>query len=130
MSETNEIQGSGFDTLGLSRTLLDAVAKAKFVEPTPIQTSAIPVALSGRDLVGLAQTGTGKTLAFALPIIEKIQQGARRALILAPTRELALQIEEHFAQVGKFLGIRTVVLIGGAPIRRQEAMLRKNPHVV
>jgi ATP-dependent RNA helicase RhlE len=129
MSERNTKQ-TGFGAFQLPEPILRSIEALGFTEPTPIQQSALPVGLSGRDVVGIAQTGTGKTLAFALPILARLSAGLCRALILAPTRELALQIEEEFLKVGGSLGVKTVVLIGGAPFGRQSAMLRRNPHVI
>ena len=106
-----------FKDLPLSAPMLDAVGRAGYEIPTPIQARAIGIALEGRDLIGCAQTGTGKTAAFAIPTIERLcasRPGAgARALVLAPTRELALQIAETFAMLGGARGIRTVTLIGG-----------------
>lgn len=128
MSETNT--KGGFRAFNLPAQLQAALDRGGFTEPTPIQESAIPVALEGRDLIGIAQTGTGKTLAFALPILTQILRGSGRALILAPTRELALQIDATFRKVGESMGIRTAVLIGGAPINRQVLQLKNNPQVI
>src|SRR5580693_2027678 len=87
---------SGFSGLGLSAELLSALDRIGFSVPTPIQAQAIPVAVQGRDIVGIAQTGTGKSHAFLLPILHRFQRGEiRQALVLAPTRELALQIDEE-----------------------------------
>jgi ATP-dependent RNA helicase RhlE len=128
MSELNK--NGGFRAFNLPAQLQAALDRANFTEPTPIQESAIPVALTGRDVIGIAQTGTGKTLAFALPILTQILRGSGRALILAPTRELAIQIDATFRKVGESMGIRTAVLIGGAPINRQVQQLKNNPQVV
>src|SRR6478736_1866005 len=105
-----------FDTLGLAEPLLRALTAADYQIPTPIQAKAIPALLEGRDMMGLAQTGTGKTAAFALPILQRLAAkhggpGPKgvRALILAPTRELALQISESFATYGKYLRLKTAV---------------------
>ena len=98
-----------FNELNLSAPLLRAVAEAGYESPSPIQASAIPPVLAGRDLMGCAQTGTGKTAAFALPMLDRLtaapakKKGAVRALILTPTRELALQIGESFELYGKYL---------------------------
>src|SRR5690349_5283616 len=97
MSETQTKEG--FGALNLSPSILQKITKLGFTVPTPIQQQAIPVALKGRDLVGIAQTGTGKTLAFGLPIVENLET-SKIALILAPTRELALQIQETFQKLG------------------------------
>ncbi|MCO5295934.1 MAG: DEAD/DEAH box helicase [Fimbriimonadaceae bacterium] len=96
-----------------------------FVTPTPIQQEAIPLALEGRDLVGIAQTGTGKTLAFGLPIAANLRSG-EVALVLAPTRELALQIQEVLTQ----LNLRTALIIGGASMGKQVSQLRSRPQVI
>jgi len=109
-----------FDTLGLAEPLLRALTAADYQIPTPIQAKAIPALLEGRDMMGLAQTGTGKTAAFALPILQRLAAkhggpGPKgvRALILAPTRELALQISESFATYGKYMRLKTAVVFGG-----------------
>jgi ATP-dependent RNA helicase RhlE len=116
----------GFGALNLSPSILQKINRLGFTVPTPIQNQAIPVALSGRDLVGIAQTGTGKTLAFGLPIVEMLEPG-RLALVMAPTRELALQIQETFQS----LGIKASLLIGGESFHRQASFLRNNrPPVV
>jgi ATP-dependent RNA helicase RhlE len=109
-----------FDDLGLAEPLLRAVRAENYTQPTPIQAQAIPYLLEGRDLLGIAQTGTGKTAAFALPILERLsanpvprRRGAVRALILTPTRELAVQILESFRAYGRHLGLRSAVIFGG-----------------
>src|SRR5881296_1516506 len=116
-----------FNEMHLSAPMLDAIARAGYTTPTPIQARAIGIALEGKDLIGCAQTGTGKTAAFAIPTIERLcasRPGAgARALVLAPTRELALQIAEHFAMLGAARGLRTVTLIGGEPMGPQLAGL-------
>jgi len=128
MTETSN-NTSAFRDLGISERVSSVLSPLGFTQPTPIQTAAIPAGLSGRDVVGLAQTGTGKTLAFGLPLIDKVlKQG--NGLVLAPTRELALQIEETLHQVGAKLGIRTAVLIGGAPMGRQVSQLRARPQII
>src|SRR5205823_4625704 len=123
-----------FNEMHLSAPMLDAIARAGYTSPTPIQARAIGIALEGKDLIGCAQTGTGKTAAFAIPIIERLcasRPGAgARALVLAPTRELALQIAEHFAMLGGARGLRTVTLIGGEPMGPQLAGLARRPDVI
>ena len=120
---------TSFSDLGLSVPLLKAVASAQYAAPTPIQAQAIPPALAGRDVLGIAQTGTGKTAAFALPILERLREGTRaaptapRALILAPTRELAAQIAESFRMLGRAMGTRVTVVFGGVPKGRQARAL-------
>lgn len=106
----------GFDVFKLNKQLLDAVAEAGYTAPTPIQQKAIPLALAGHDVLGIAQTGTGKTAAYMLPVLMKVKyaQGKHpRALILAPTRELVMQIEEVARQLGKNTDLRIVSLYGG-----------------
>jgi ATP-dependent RNA helicase RhlE len=109
-----------FAQLDLVEPIQRALRAEKYEQPTPIQAQAIPYLLAGRDLVGIAQTGTGKTAAFALPILQRLsavravpQRGTMRALILTPTRELALQIEESFRAYGRHLGLRSCVIFGG-----------------
>src|SRR4051812_42214070 len=111
---------SGFDNLGLIEPILRAVRTEKYTTPTPIQAQSIPHLLQGRDLLGCAQTGTGKTAAFALPILQRLNANrknpgpkAMRALILTPTRELASQIDDSFATYGKHVGGRHAVVFGG-----------------
>ncbi len=131
-----------FAELGLVPELLDAVRDAGYTTPTPIQSQAIPLALRGRDLIGLAQTGTGKTAGFTLPIIQRLLDGldglvpeeARthrvRALILTPTRELCVQVEESFKKYGRHSDIRVVSIYGGVPLDPQQSRLRKGVDVV
>jgi ATP-dependent RNA helicase RhlE len=121
---------SGFDGLGLSANLLGVLAHAGFTIPTPIQKQAIPVALEGGDIVGIAQTGTGKTLAFSLPMLQRISATKGRGLIILPTRELALQVEEELNKIGRKFGLRVAVLIGGASMDRQLRQVRQDPHVI
>ena len=101
-----------------------------FSEPTPIQAKAIPVAVKGGDLFGVAQTGTGKTFAFGLPMLQRIAREKTTGLVVLPTRELALQVEEALHEVGKQFGLRTVVLIGGASMSRQMNKIRRKPHII
>lgn len=124
-TKTNEFYG-----LGLAPKLLEILDKNSFTNPTPIQKQAIPVALSGKDLMGIAQTGTGKTLAFGLPMLQRIAQTKGRGLVVVPTRELALQVNQSLEAIGKTLGLKTTVLIGGEPQRRQIISLRRDPHIV
>src|SRR5262245_55720669 len=105
---------STFYGLGIAPNILDTLERLKFKVPTPIQERAIPVALEGKDVLGIAQTGTGKTLAFGIPLAQKLAQTGGRALVLVPTRELALQVDETMQKVGLPLGMKTAVLIGGA----------------
>jgi ATP-dependent RNA helicase RhlE len=109
-----------FDALGVAEPILRALAAEKYATPTPIQARAIPALLAGRDLLGIAQTGTGKTAAFGIPLLQKLSTGhvppgakEARALILAPTRELAVQIEQSLRTYGRFLNLRMAVILGG-----------------
>ncbi len=114
------MQLSEFEVLGLSPASLTALAKAGYEKPTPIQAQTIPHALAGKDVIGCAATGTGKTAAFVLPIVERLHsKKGLRALVLAPTRELALQIAEHATRFGAPHGVKTVVLIGGVGMGAQ-----------
>ena len=120
-----------FTELGLDPKILKAIEELGYIEPTPIQEMAIPPILEGRDLVGSAQTGTGKTAAFALPAIHRLgDHGGCRALALAPTRELAIQIEENFRIYGKFLDLRMALLYGGVKYGKQLDQLKNEPDVV
>ncbi len=126
-----------FATLGLAEALLRALAAKDFTVPTPIQEQAIPPLLTGRDLLGIAQTGTGKTAAFSLPLMQhlsadNVRSGAfgTRALILAPTRELALQIDEAIRTFGANSRLRTVVIIGGASRFKQVESMRRGADIV
>ncbi len=119
-----------FETLGVKPEILAVLAKLGITEPTPIQHKAIPLAQKGDDVIGIAQTGTGKTLAFGIPMLERLHRGEGKGLILVPTRELALQVDETIAKVGFALGMRTAVLIGGANMRQQVAAVRRNPDIV
>ncbi|WP_448851166.1 DEAD/DEAH box helicase [Corynebacterium sp. 335C] len=125
--------GTGFDGLELPDDVVDAVAKVGFESPSPIQAATIPTLMSGRDVVGLAQTGTGKTAAFALPILARIAPGVRRpqALVLAPTRELALQVADSFQQFADHLGgIHVLPIYGGQSYGVQLSGLRRGAQVI
>ena len=119
-----------FYGLGLAPKLLEIVERMKFKVPTPIQYKAIPIGIAGQDIVGIAQTGTGKTLAFGLPMVQRLAPGLKRGLVLVPTRELALQVEETLNKIGQQLGLRTVVLIGGASMYLQVQALRRGPRII
>ncbi|MFH0807452.1 MAG: DEAD/DEAH box helicase [Elusimicrobiota bacterium] len=121
---------ASFYGLGIAPRILESLAKLKFTEPTPIQHKAIPIALEGKDLIGVAQTGTGKTLAFCIPMYQRLAQISKNGLILLPTRELALQVDEVFRKVGHAFGIKTAVLIGGAPMGAQISALRAKPRII
>ncbi|MFH1858555.1 MAG: DEAD/DEAH box helicase [Candidatus Omnitrophota bacterium] len=121
---------SGFYGLGIAPSLLDTIDKLKFSVPTPIQRKAIPIAMEGKDIIGIAQTGTGKTLAFGIPMIQHLAQKRGRALVLVPTRELAIQVREALTPFAHVLGMGTVVLIGGEPLGPQVSSLRKDPRII
>ena len=115
-----------FSELGLSEPVLKAVEKCGYEHPTPIQEQAIPIILEGRDLIGASQTGTGKTAAFALPLLTRIQPiGKPQILVLEPTRELADQVAESFAEYGKFTGLKVALLYGGVGYGKQTEDLKK-----
>ncbi len=124
------MQTDSFNGLGIAPKLLEILDKLKFTVPTPIQKQSIPHALSGKDLMGIAQTGTGKTLAFGVPMIQRLAQHKGLGLVILPTRELALQVNDSLGQVGKSLGLKTAILIGGENIRRQIQQLRARPHII
>jgi len=138
--QETRLNGMRFDELGLDGQLLRAIAELGYEQPTPIQEQAIPVLLSGRDLLGAAQTGTGKTASFTLPILQQLLPFANRspsparhptrALILAPTRELVLQVAESVAQYGKYLPIRSAAIFGGVDFAPQADALRQGVEIV
>jgi ATP-dependent RNA helicase RhlE len=126
-----------FSDLGLATPLLEALAAESYTLPTPIQAQAIPHVLAGRDLLGIAQTGTGKTAAFALPILHRLAAERRpllphscRVLVLAPTRELASQIEDSFQTYGKNLRLTSTVVFGGVDMRRQQRIMARGVDIL
>lgn len=125
-----------FLTLGLAEPLMRAINKLGYDQPTPIQLQAIPLILQGRDLLAAAQTGTGKTASFTLPLLHRLTEGKpaaanrARALILTPTRELAAQVAESVAQYGQFLPLRSAVVYGGVKINPQMMMLRRGVDIL
>jgi len=121
---------SGFYSLHLNPILLGVLDSVGFTEPTPIQQKAIPKALRGGDLIGLAQTGTGKTLAFALPMVQRIKSRGGRGLVLVPTRELAFQVAENFEKLLSAAGLKSAVIIGGASGSVQYKQLKENPDII
>jgi len=133
MSATQPVVTTGFDSFGLHPDLARGVAAAGFTNPRPIQAQTIPAALEGDDVLGLAQTGTGKTAAFALPLLDDLlRDGHRglRALVVAPTRELATQIDAEIQLLAKYTKLRTALVFGGVSIGRQVAALRRQPDLV
>ena len=123
---------ASFHHLGILPQILTHLDHLNFTVPTPIQQEAIPLGLEVRDIIGIAQTGTGKTLAFGIPMLQRFLtvKNRGRGLILLPTRELALQVEETLQKIGAPFKLRTAVLIGGAPIRPQQAQLRADPDII
>ena len=120
-----------FGELQLGRRVAQAVTDMGFEEPTPIQAQAIPLLMDGKDVIGQAQTGTGKTAAFGIPIVEKINtRGGVQALVVTPTRELAVQVAEEISRIGRYRRVRTLPIYGGQPIDRQIRALRQGVHVV
>ncbi|MCX6793052.1 MAG: DEAD/DEAH box helicase [Candidatus Falkowbacteria bacterium] len=119
-----------FSDLGISKSILEILKKMNLETPTPIQQKTIPTALAGLDLIGVAQTGTGKTFAFGIPMLQRLGSSQGQGLVITPTRELALQVEESLKRLGQSLGLRTASLIGGEAIDRQLYNLRKKPHIV
>ncbi len=120
----------GFYGLGIAPGILRVLEYLKFTVPTPIQEQSIPAAIEGKDLVGIAQTGTGKTLAFGIPMIQFVLQDKGIGLVVLPTRELALQVHETLVKVAGGLKLRTAIVIGGAPMRRQMMDIRHRPHII
>jgi len=133
MSASPSNSQTGFARFDLGPALQRGVAAAGFDEPRPIQAATIPAALAGRDVLGLAQTGTGKTAAFGLPLLERLLAGGGhgpRALVVAPTRELAAQIDAELRRLAQFTGLRTVTVFGGVSVHGQRIALRRRPDVV
>lgn len=127
-----ELKFKSFAELDLIPELLEATQAMKFTKPTPIQSEAIPHALAGKDIIGLAQTGSGKTAAFAIPILQALwhAQTPYFSLVLAPTRELAYQIKETFDALGAGMGCRTACIVGGMDMMDQARDLMRKPHVI
>ncbi len=128
-----EVPGAAFRALGLSEPLVDAIVASGYTIPTPIQASAIPELLAGRDLLGQAQTGTGKTAAFALPLLQRIDlsDNTTQLLVLAPTRELAIQVAESFEKyASRMRGLRVSAIYGGAGYNEQFRQLDRGAHIV
>ncbi len=130
--ESNPVDKTTFHDLGLLPQLCEAAEAMKFKHPTPIQSQAIPFALEGRDIIGLAQTGSGKTAAFALPILDALWKEPSRcfACVLSPTRELAVQITEQFEALGSNMGVKVATLLGGMNKVDQALALARGPHII
>ena len=134
-AEPENVSAGDFTDMNLSRQFLKAIKDLGFKRPTPVQSRAIPVALMGHDVCGSAVTGSGKTAAFTLPILERLlhrpkQVASTRVLILLPTRELAVQCEEMAKKLAKYTDITTCLVVGGLSAKAQEASLRMRPDVV
>ena len=125
-----ELNQEQFYGLGIAPTLLERIEALGFEHPTPIQHKAIPIACRGEDVVGIAQTGTGKTLAFSVPMLQQMSARGKKGLILLPTRELAIQVLETLTKLGGPLGLRTALLIGGTNQNPQIKQLRAKPHII
>lgn len=128
----NDDETQTFKSLKLCDELVDVCTNIGWKKPSPIQAQAIPPTLDGQDVVGLAETGSGKTGAFVLPILQKLLEVNKRkfALCLAPTRELAIQISDEFRTLGATIGIKTVCIYGGVDMMEQAMQLAQNPHVI
>lgn len=123
-------ESPSFEGLGIASKLLAILQTKGFTVPTPIQFQSIPVAIDGKDVIGIAQTGTGKTLAFGIPMLQRLASLKGIGLVVLPTRELALQVNESLQKIGGSLGLKTAIIIGGEPISRQFRALKANPHIV
>ena len=127
-----DVADATFEKLGVCAELCEAVAKMGYKHPSKIQAESLPYTLQGRDIIGLAETGSGKTAAFALPVIQKLLDNPQPffALVMSPTRELCVQISEHFEAIGSLIGLRSAVLVGGLDMVSQAIALAKKPHVI
>ncbi|MBU0686544.1 MAG: DEAD/DEAH box helicase [Candidatus Margulisbacteria bacterium] len=130
MKNEEQQNNANFYGLGIAPKIMELINRMQFKTPTPIQFKAIPIAIEGKDIVGVAQTGTGKTMAFGIPMIQRLAQGPGRAMILVPTRELALQVDEALQKLARPMGLKSAVLIGGASMSNQLRMLRHNPMII
>jgi len=130
MTETTKPDLLTFNNLGIDPKILDIVKSLNFIVPTPIQLKSIPVIISGKDMVGIAQTGTGKTLAFGIPILQRLAKYSGRCLILVPTRELASQVNDHLKVIAQKLNLKSVVLIGGESKYQQTKQLQRRPEII
>uniref|UniRef100_A0A0X3P8J1 RNA helicase n=2 Tax=Schistocephalus solidus TaxID=70667 RepID=A0A0X3P8J1_SCHSO len=126
-------KAGGFQAMGLSNQLFKSIARKGYKMPTPIQRKVIPVILSGRDLVAMSRTGSGKTAAFLIPILERLnlhQDTGARALLLSPTRELAMQTLAFTRELGKFTNLVTAVIVGGDKMDDQFMAIHQNPDII
>src|SRR5215213_7287178 len=132
-SISKEAATPGFPTLGLDADLSAAITALGYEEPTPVQRETIPLMLAGRDVLAQAATGTGKTAAFALPMLQRISDDMKRrvaGMVLVPTRELAMQVAEAIHKYGRSAGVTVLPLYGGAPMHQQIRALERGPHVI
>ena len=131
-STADAVEKPTFKSLGVTDVLCEACAGLKWSYPSKIQAETLPAALAGRDLIGLAETGSGKTGAFAIPILQALLDAPARlfALVLAPTRELAFQISEQFEALGASIGLKCAVVVGGVDMMTQAIALARAPHVI
>ncbi|MBM3206574.1 MAG: DEAD/DEAH box helicase [Candidatus Staskawiczbacteria bacterium] len=129
--DTTSPKSQGFEGLGIHPKIMESLAILHFKSPTPIQHKAIPVAIEGKDIIGIAQTGTGKTLAFGIPMVQRLSSlPNKQGLVILPTRELALQVQETLHKVFGKLGLKTAVLIGGTGMGLQIKNLKQNPNII
>lgn len=119
-----------FEGLGIEPKFLAMLNRAGFTTPTPIQAQSMPITTQGQDVLGIAQTGTGKTLAFGIPMIQRLVQHKGMGLVVLPTRELAVQVEHSLQRIGKELGLKTALLIGGEAMGKQLRALKFGPHII
>ena len=121
-----------FEELGVCPEICEAIKAMGYKNPTKIQADSLPYTLKGRDMIGLAETGSGKTASFAIPVIQKLLDSPQPffACVMSPTRELCVQIAEQFEALGSSIGLRTAVLVGGLDMVSQAIALSKNPHIV
>ena len=124
------MSNNSFNGFGIAPSLLEILERNHFTVPTPIQHQSIPAGLEGKDIIGIAQTGTGKTLAFGVPMIQRIATHGLKGLVVLPTRELAIQVDETLQKIGKSLGLRTAILIGGESMQKQINQLKRKPHII
>ena len=127
---TNTNSPATFYGLGIAPKVLETLERMKFKVPTPIQHKAIPLAVEGKDIMGIAQTGTGKTLAFAIPMVQRLAQAVGNGLVVVPTRELAIQVEETIEKISTPFGIKTAVLIGGASMEEQLRAIKRGARII
>src|SRR3990172_4111561 len=121
---------NGFHGLGIAPVLLELLSRNHFTVPTPIQHQCIPFAVEGKDVIGIAQTGTGKTFAFGIPMLQSLAQTKMKGLVLVPTRELAIQVNEALQKLAHAVSVHTTVLIGGESMGAQLRQLKTDPDVL